>query len=81
MGGGNGSSCPKCDIRDHTVEPAWWVAGWHGNLHRAIPAANYLQDDVEGLEVDYPLRRKFARAAREFAVYIETNTDSLIHYG
>lgn len=57
----------------------WWL--WHGNTHRAIPAANYLQDDVEGLEVDYPPRRKFARAAREFAVYIESNADSLINYG
>lgn len=57
----------------------WWL--WHGNLHRAVPAANDLQDDVEGLEVDYPQRRKFARAAHEFAVCIESNTDSLVNYG
>lgn len=34
-----------------------------------------------GLEVDYPLRGKFAQATREFAVYIAGNTDSIINYG
>jgi hypothetical protein len=33
------------------------------------------------IEVAYPLRGKFARAAREFAVYIKSNTGSLINYG
>jgi hypothetical protein len=35
---------------------------------------------VEGLEVDYPLRGKFARAACEFAAYIAGNADSIINY-
>ena len=30
--------------------------------------------------MDYPLRGKFARAAREFAVYIKSNTESLIDF-
>ena len=37
--------------------------------------------DVDGLEVNYPNRRKFARAAHEFHVYIASNTSSLINYG
>ena len=39
------------------------------------------RSDVDGLEVDYPNLRKFARAAHEFAVYITGNTASLINYG
>ena len=62
------------------IERIKWLL-WHGNIHRAGPAVDNLQDDVEGLEVDYPLRGKFARAAREFAVYITGNADSIINYG
>ena len=40
-----------------------------------------LQADVEGLEVDYPLRGKFVRAVREFMIYIASNRGSLINYG
>jgi hypothetical protein len=38
-------------------------------------------EDLDDLQVDYPQLRKFARAAREFCVYIESNLDSLINYG
>jgi hypothetical protein len=62
------------------IERIKWLL-WHGNIHRAVPAAEDLRDDVETLEVEYPLRGKFVRAAREFAVYIESNTGSLINYG
>jgi hypothetical protein len=62
------------------IERIKWLL-WHGNIHRAGPAVDSLQDDVEGLEVDYPLRGKFARAAREFAAYIAGNADSIINYG
>lgn len=62
------------------IERIKWLL-WHNNLYRAMPAMDDLQDDVEVLEVDYPLRGKFARAAREFAVYIKSNTGSLINYG
>jgi hypothetical protein len=40
-----------------------------------------LEDDVDGLEMDYPNLGKFARATHEFAVYIATNAGSLINYG
>ena len=44
------------------IERIKWLL-WHGNIHRALPAAQFLQDDAEGLEVDYPNRGKFARSA------------------
>jgi hypothetical protein len=62
------------------IERIKWLL-WHGNIHRAVSAVDNLQDDVEGLEVDYPLRSKFARATREFVVYIAGNADSIINYG
>ena len=62
------------------IERIKWLL-WHNNLYRAMPAMDDLQDDIEVLEMDYPLRGKFARAAREFAVYIKSNTGSLINYG
>ena len=36
---------------------------------------------LDGLELDYPHLGKFARAAREFAVYVSANRGSLINYG
>ena len=39
------------------------------------------EGDLFGLESDYPNLRKFVTAAREFAVYIASNTASLINYG
>ena len=62
------------------IERIKWLLG-HGNLYRAVPAMEDLQEDVEALEVDYPHRGKFARAAREFAVHITGNTDSIINSG
>ena len=40
----------------------------------------FFLEDGDELEVDYPNLRKFARAAREFAVYIACNASSLINY-
>jgi hypothetical protein len=54
---------------------------WHGNQHRAQGAIEMFEDDVDGLEVDYPNLRRFVRTAHEFAGYIRTNTCSLINYG
>ncbi len=54
---------------------------WHGNQHRAKQTIGFFLDDVNGLEVDYPNLRKFARTAHEFAVYIASNAGSLINYG
>jgi hypothetical protein len=62
------------------IERIKWLL-WHNNLYRAVPAIDDLQADVEGLEADYPLRGKFARAVREFMVYIASNRGSLINYG
>ena len=54
---------------------------WHGNQHRSRQELGFFEDDVDGLELDYPHLGKFARAAHEFAVYINSNTGSLISYG
>ncbi|MGH7160270.1 MAG: ISKra4 family transposase [Acetobacteraceae bacterium] len=62
------------------LEQIKWLL-WHGNQHRSQEALAFLEDDVDGLEVDYPNLRKFVRTAHEFAVYITTNTASLINYG
>ena len=62
------------------IERIKWLL-WHNNLHRAGSAMDDLQADVGGLEADYPLRGKFARAVREFMIYIASNRGSLINYG
>ena len=62
------------------LERSKWLL-WHGNQHRAQKAIESLEDDVDGLEVDYPNLRKFAKSVHEFAVYIRSNTGSLINYG
>ncbi len=54
---------------------------WHGNQHRAGKEIEFFEDDVDGLELDYPNLGKFVRAAHEFAVYIAGNAGSLINYG
>ena len=62
------------------LERIKWLL-WHGNQYRAEKAIKFFLDDVDALEVDYPNLSKFARAAREFAVYIASNAGSLINYG
>jgi hypothetical protein len=62
------------------LERSKWLL-WHGNQHRAQEAIETLEDDVDGLEVDYPNLCKFAKSVHEFAVYIRSNTGSLINYG
>ena len=63
-----------------SIERMKWLL-WHGNLIRAGKTIESFEDDVEELETDYPNLNKFARAAREFAVYIKSNASSLINYG
>lgn len=52
---------------------------WHGNLHREFPAIERFVDDGGEREFDYPYRRKLARTAHEFALYIRSNMVRLIH--
>jgi hypothetical protein len=63
-----------------SLERIKWLL-WHGNRHRAGEEIAFLEDDVDGLELDYPNLGKFVRATHEFAVYIATNAGSLINYG
>ena len=62
------------------LERTKWLL-WHGNQCRAQQHADDLRDDVKALEMDYPHLGKFARSAQEFAVYIRSNSGSLINYG
>ena len=62
------------------LERIKWLL-WHGNQHRTGETIGFFLNDVDGLEVDYPNLRKFARTAHEFDVYIASNASSLINYG
>jgi hypothetical protein len=62
------------------LERSRWLL-WHGNQHRAQESIGIMEDDVDGLEVDYPNLRKFAKSAHDFAAYIKMNMGSLINYG
>lgn len=63
-----------------SLERVKWLL-WHGNRHRVGEEIAFLENDVDGLELDYPNLGKFVRATHEFAVYIATNAGSLINYG
>lgn len=54
---------------------------WHGNQHRSRQEIELLQEEVDGLDIDYQNLAKFKRSMREFAVYIGANVGSLINYG
>jgi hypothetical protein len=63
-----------------SLESIKWLL-WHGNFVRVVDAVQRFAEDLDDLQLDYPQLHKFARAAREFCVYIESNLDSLINYG
>jgi hypothetical protein len=41
---------------------------WYGNQHRAQESICILEDDVDGLEADYPNLRRFAKSVHDFVV-------------
>jgi hypothetical protein len=63
-----------------SLESIKWLL-WHGNQYRSCEEIGFFESDVDGLALDYSHLGKFARAAHEFAVYIKSNTTSLINYG
>jgi hypothetical protein len=63
-----------------SLERIKWLL-WHGNIQRALSVIEDFEEDIGQLEVGYPNQAKFARTAHEFAVYIISNTGSLINYG
>ncbi len=63
-----------------SLESIKWLL-WQGNQHRSGEEIWHFENDVNGLDVDYPQLGKFVRAAHEFAVYIISNAASLINYG
>jgi hypothetical protein len=54
---------------------------WHGNTTGAQEAIEDFEGDLFGLDSDYPNLHKLVTATHEFAVYIASNTASLINYG
>lgn len=58
-----------------TIRPAGPV------LLLSVPSRGAKACVTDALESDYPNLRKFARFAREFAIYIKNNASSLINYG
>jgi hypothetical protein len=56
------------------VDRIKWLL-WH------LETIGFFEDDVITLEVGYPNLGKFARTHVKFAVYIASNTGSLIYYG
>ena len=69
----------RCSPTGRAGTEQWLL--WHGNQHRNQESIGTLEDNVDGLEVDYPNLRKFAKSVHEFAVHIRSNTGSLINYG
>ena len=61
-----------------SLERIKWLL-WHGNQRPVGEEIAFLEDDVDGLEMDYPNLGKFARATHEFALDIATNAGSLIN--
>ncbi|HUB47652.1 MAG TPA: hypothetical protein VMB73_21960 [Acetobacteraceae bacterium] len=62
------------------LESIKWLL-WHSNQYRSHEDIGFFESDVDGLALDYSHLGKFVRAAHEFAVYIRSNTASLINYG
>jgi len=58
-----------------SLESIKWLL-WHGNQRRSQQEIGFFEEDVDGLELDYPHLGKFVRAAHEFAVYITSNAVS-----
>ena len=69
-----------CQRLLESLESIKWLL-WHGNQYRSREEIGFFESDVDGLALDYPHLGKFARAAHKFAVYISSNTASLINYG
>ena len=63
-----------------SIERMKWLL-WRGNHIRAEKIIESFEGDVENLETDCPNLNKFARTAREFAVYIRSDAACLINYG
>jgi hypothetical protein len=63
-----------------SLERIKWLL-WHGSQQRALTVIEDFEEDIGQLDVGYPNQSKFARTAHEFAVYITSNTGSLINYG
>ncbi|RFC64809.1 ISKra4 family transposase [Mesorhizobium denitrificans] len=53
---------------------------WNGNHRRALPCIEWLVDDLDVVETDYPSMKAFRKAADEFNTYIANNAGMIPNY-
>lgn len=56
----------------------WYL--WNGNVRDALFRAEWVAEDLDTLENDYPSMKRFARAAHEFRTYIANNAHAIPNY-
>ncbi|ACB00945.1 MULTISPECIES: ISKra4-like element ISSysp7 family transposase [Cyanophyceae] len=57
----------------------WYL--WHGNVFRALQELEWLEEDADFLESNYPKLKKMRRAIAEFHTYIQNNGHFIPNYG
>ncbi|WP_018431432.1 ISKra4-like element ISUnCu7 family transposase [Hoeflea sp. 108] len=53
---------------------------WNGNRRQALPCIEWLIDDLDAVETDYPSMKAFRKAAGEFNTYIANNAGMIPNY-
>jgi hypothetical protein len=53
---------------------------WNGNHRQALPCIDWLVDDLEAIETDYPGMKALRKAADEFHTYIANNAGMIPNY-
>ena len=56
----------------------WYL--WNGNVREALFRAEWVAEDLDTLESDYPSMKRFARASHEFRTYIANNAHAIPNY-
>lgn len=67
------------EMEDLLESIKWYL--WHGNVFCALQKLDWLDEDVEVLECDYPNLSKFVKAVSEFHGYIRNNAQFIPNYG
>lgn len=53
---------------------------WNGNHRQALPCIEWLVDDLDAVETDYPSMKAFRKAAHEFHTYVANNAGMIPNY-
>ena len=56
----------------------WYL--WNGNVRETLFRAEWVAEDLDTLDSDYPSMKRFARVADEFRTYIANNADAIPNY-